>query len=83
MAHPPVQPAPPNPAHRLALLLIDVNKGFFDPRGSLYYPAVTEVVAPLREVLQTARAHQRLVVHAREWHDPNLPDFEWQKVPPH
>jgi nicotinamidase-related amidase len=76
-------PRAPNPAHRLALLLIDVDNAFFDPRGSLYYPAVNEVLGPLRELLNTAREHERLVVHAREWHNPNQPDFEWYKVPVH
>jgi nicotinamidase-related amidase len=83
MAHPRIQPKLPDPAHRLSLLLVDVNNAFFDPRGSLHYPAVGEVLGPLRELLETARQHNRLIVYAREWHDPNLADFEWQKVPAH
>jgi nicotinamidase-related amidase len=83
MAHPRLQPKSPDLEHRLALLLVDVNNAFFDPRGSLYYPTVNEVLGPLRELLETARQHDRFVVYAREWHDPDLPDFEWQKVPVH
>jgi maleamate amidohydrolase len=47
-----------------ALLLVDVIRAFFDPAGVWWYPAVTEVTAPLEKLLATARANGRLVVHA-------------------
>jgi nicotinamidase-related amidase len=79
-------PAPgwqPNPRHRLALLLVDVDNAFFDPRGAFYFPGVEAVVDPLRELLAAARARGRLVVHARERHHAGLADFEGQKLPVH
>jgi hypothetical protein len=30
----------PDPRHRLALLLVDVDNAFFDPRGAFFFPAV-------------------------------------------
>jgi maleamate amidohydrolase len=73
----------PDPRHRLALILVDVNRAFFDPRGSSYYAGVEALVEPLGELLAAARASGRLVVHAREAHRPGLYDFELAKLPVH
>ncbi len=86
MSDPQRPPAPgwqPNPRHRLALLLVDVDNAFFDPRGAFYFPGVEAVIDPLRELLAAARAGGRLVVHARERHHAGLADFEGQKLPVH
>jgi maleamate amidohydrolase len=73
----------PDPAHRLALLLVDVDNAFFDPRGAFHYPEAQEVLGPLRELLAAARAAGRLVIHARDWHRPGLADFEGIELPAH
>jgi nicotinamidase-related amidase len=73
----------PDPRHRLALILVDVNRAFFDRRGSSYYPSVEDLVEPLSAVLATARQAHRLVIHAREAHRPDLYDFELAKLPVH
>ena len=73
----------PKPEHRLALLLVDVDNAFFDPRGAFHYLEAEQVLRPLQELLAAARAAGRLVVHAREWHRPDLGDFETQKLPTH
>lgn len=73
----------PDPRHQVALILVDVNRSFFDPRGSFYYPAAPEVLPPLGRLLQAARAGGRLVIHAREAHHPRLHDFELAKLPDH
>jgi nicotinamidase-related amidase len=81
------RPAPagwrPDRRHRLALLLVDVDNAFFDPRGAFYFPAAQAVIDPLRELLEAARAGGRLVVHARERHHPGLADFEGKTLPAH
>jgi maleamate amidohydrolase len=79
-------PAPgwrPNPRHRLALLLVDVDNAFFDPRGAFYFSGAEAVIDPLLELLAAARAGGRLVVHARERHHAGLADFEGRKLPAH
>ncbi len=73
----------PRAEHRLALLLVDVDNAFFDPRGIFHYREAAQVVGPLRELLAEARTAGRLVVHAREWHRPDLGDFEGYKLPAH
>lgn len=80
---PPAAGWQPNPRHRLALLLVDVDNAFFDPHGAFYFPGVAAVIDPLRELLAAARAGGRLVVHARERHHSGLADFEGQKLPVH
>lgn len=71
------------PAHRLALLLVDVNNSFFDPRGEFHYPEALAILPGLRRLLEAARAGGRLVVHAREEHWPRLADHEGRKLPGH
>lgn len=68
---------------RSALVLVDVLHAFFSPHGSLYYPAVEEVVEPLARLLAAARDRDALVVHAVERHHPGLLDFEHAVIPPH
>src|SRR5215204_1602299 len=65
---------------RTALLAIDMQRDFLDPRG--YSAAGGEDVRPLRaivprveRVLHAARALGLLVVHTREGHLPDLSDL--------
>jgi nicotinamidase-related amidase len=67
----------PDPRHCLALLLVDVDNAFFDPRGAFFYPVVEAVIGPLRELLAAARAGGRLVVHARERHHVGLTSYRF------
>jgi maleamate amidohydrolase len=66
-----------------ALILVDVIRAFFDPRGVHYYPESENVLDALRRLLERAREHDRLVVHAVERHRAGLPDFEQPKLPEH
>lgn len=66
-----------------ALLLIDVIASFFDPDGPNHWDGVEAVLNPLSELLATARARDRLVVHAVERHRPGLADFEQPVLPVH
>lgn len=66
-----------------ALVLVDVIRAFFDDDGLHHYPEVHAVEAPIRRLLDQAREHDRLVVHAVERHRPGLADFEQPKLPEH
>jgi maleamate amidohydrolase len=66
-----------------ALILVDVIAAFFEPGMPSYYPAVHDVVPPLRALLAAARASGAIVVHAVERHYPGFADFEWSKLPRH
>lgn len=76
-------PARDNAQARTALVLVDVIEAFFTPGAPTYYPEVTDALEPLRMLLDRARAHGRLVVHAVERHRPGAEDFEWAKLPRH
>jgi maleamate amidohydrolase len=66
-----------------ALILVDVTNSFFLKGMPNYYPAVDDVVAPLRELLAQARSAQKVIVHAVEQHYPGFDDYEWRKLPRH
>jgi len=69
--------------HRVALVLVDVIKAFFDPRGEFHYAEAAETLPGLQRLLEAARAGGRLVVHAHEVHRPGLADEEGGKLPQH
>jgi nicotinamidase-related amidase len=66
-----------------ALILVDVTNSFFLEGMPNFYPAATEVLAPLRALLARARTQGRIVVHAVEQHHPGFDDYEWKKLPRH
>src|SRR5919206_3086426 len=67
----------------VALVLVDVIKAFFDPRGEFYYADAEAVVPGLRRLLDAAREGGQLVVHAHEVHRRTLVDLETTKLPRH
>ncbi len=67
----------------IALILVDVIKGFFEPDGEFYNEAYGAILPSIRRLLESARTNGRLVVHARETHRPGEPDFERIKLPEH
>jgi nicotinamidase-related amidase len=71
------------PDRRLALILVDVIRGFYDPRGEFHYPEALEALVGTRTLLEAAREGGRLVVHARDVHREGIPDFEEAKLPRH
>jgi maleamate amidohydrolase len=73
----------PDPRHRLALVLVDVNNSFFDPAGAFFYPDAPLVLPAIGDLLHAARAGGRLVVHALEQHRPAINDHEWLGLPVH
>ena len=72
-----------NSRHDLALVLVDVNRSFFDTDGPFYYQGAEETLGPIKALLEAARDGGRLVVHAREAHRKGLHDFERPKLPEH
>jgi maleamate amidohydrolase len=66
-----------------ALILVDVTNSFFLEGMPNFYPAAADVLAPLRALLDKARATGRIVVHAVEQHYPGFDDYEWRKLPRH
>ncbi|GAK72984.1 isochorismatase family protein [Agrobacterium rubi TR3 = NBRC 13261] len=68
---------------KTALVFVDVINSFFEPGHPNYYPAVEEVLGPMRKLREQARASGAITVHAVERHRPEFHDFEWKKLPIH
>jgi len=67
------------PASRVALLVIDMQRDFLDPRGyaaqaGLDIAPLQAAIAPVRRLLDAARAAGMMIVHTREGHVPDLSD---------
>ncbi|MBI3530644.1 MAG: cysteine hydrolase [Betaproteobacteria bacterium] len=64
---------------RTALLVIDMQRDFLDPRGyaakaGLDIAPLQTAIAPVRKLLDAARAAGLMIVHTREGHVPDLSD---------
>ena len=64
---------------RTALLVIDMQRDFLDPRGcatkaGLDIKPLQAAIAPIRRLLDAARAAGLMIVHTREGHVPDLSD---------
>jgi nicotinamidase/pyrazinamidase len=58
-----------------ALLVVDVQNDFADPRGSLFVPEGDRVVGVANEAIRTAREAGALVVATQDWHPEHTPHF--------
>ena len=69
------------PAPRgMALIVIDMQRDFLDPRGYVALSGVDvtllrRTIEPVQRLLAAARAAQVLVIHTREGHRPDLSDL--------
>jgi len=60
---------------RTALVVVDVQNDFADPRGSLAVRGGETVIARLNEELRRAREAGALVVYTQDWHPESTPHF--------
>jgi nicotinamidase/pyrazinamidase len=58
-----------------ALLVVDVQNDFADPKGSLYVQGGEEVVPIINREIGRARAAGVPVVYTKDWHPPETPHF--------
>ena len=69
----PAAPDAMGPDH--ALIVVDMQHDFADPRGSLYVRGAEEIVAPINQAIDDAEAAGALVVHTQDWHPEQTPHF--------
>jgi nicotinamidase/pyrazinamidase len=60
---------------RTALIVVDVQNDFADPRGSLYVEGGEETVPIINELVAGARDDGALVAYTRDWHPEVTPHF--------
>ena len=58
-----------------ALLVVDVQNDFADPKGSLFVQGGDAVVPRINEQIQLAAAGFALIVYTQDWHPPSTPHF--------
>jgi nicotinamidase/pyrazinamidase len=58
-----------------ALIVVDVQNDFADPRGSLAVRGGEQVVEPINGEIDDARAAGAVVVYTQDWHPEHTPHF--------
>lgn len=58
-----------------ALIVVDVQNDFADPRGSLYVRGGEGVIPFINAEIEKAKAAGALVVYSKDWHPPSTPHF--------
>jgi len=61
---------------KAALIVVDVQNDFADPRGSLYVRDGEAVVQIINEQVKAARIVGALVVYTQDWHPTSTPHFQ-------
>lgn len=59
-----------------ALVVVDMQNDFADPRGSLFVAGGDAIVGPINALMRSARAAGATVVLTQDWHPPATPHFE-------
>jgi len=60
---------------RTALIVVDMQNDFADPRGALYVRGGEDVLPVANAEIAEARAAGALVVYTQDWHPPSTPHF--------
>ena len=58
-----------------ALLVVDLQNDFADPRGSLYVRGGEDIVPLANAHVRRARAAGAMVIYTQDWHPPHTPHF--------
>ncbi len=59
-----------------ALVVVDIQNDFADPKGSLYVSGGEEVVPVVNREIEQARRAGALVVYTQDWHPESTPHFQ-------
>jgi nicotinamidase/pyrazinamidase len=73
----PTPPTPQRPRYDTwtALVVVDVQNDFADPRGGLAVAGATGILTALEGEIAAARAAGSLVVYTQDWHPADTPHF--------
>jgi nicotinamidase/pyrazinamidase len=61
---------------KAALMVVDVQNDFADPRGSLYVKDAEAVIPIINEQVDAARTAGAFIVYTQDWHPPSTPHFK-------
>ncbi len=58
-----------------ALLVVDLQNDFADPRGSLYIEGASELIAPANAYVRLAKQAGAMIGYTQDWHPAHTPHF--------
>jgi nicotinamidase/pyrazinamidase len=61
---------------KAALIVVDVQNDFADPKGSLYVRDADAVIPIINEQVDAARTAGAFIVYTQDWHPPSTPHFK-------
>ncbi len=68
------------PAERSAVIVVDMQNDFVDPKGALFVPDAPKTVPAIVRLLSKAREAGVPVFYTQDWHDEEDPEFAiWGK----
>lgn len=77
---------PPRPesltleAGKTALIIVDMQNDFVNPRGSLYVKNSEKIIPNIRRILDKAKTRNAIIVYTQDWHPEDSPEFKiWPK----
>jgi len=59
-----------------ALLVVDMQNDFVDPRGRLFVPSAPDSVPRVKLLIERARSSKVPVLYTQDWHLPDDPEFK-------
>jgi nicotinamidase/pyrazinamidase len=62
--------------NKTALIVVDVQNDFADPRGNLHVPDGASIIPKINQEIQRARSAGATVVYTQDWHPESTPHFE-------
>jgi nicotinamidase/pyrazinamidase len=62
--------------NKTALIVVDVQNDFADPRGNLHVPGGASIIPTINQEIQRARSAGATVVYTQDWHPESTPHFE-------
>ena len=63
-------------ASETALVIVDMQNDFVDPKGALYVPTAEKTIEPIKKLIQKFRDKNALIIYTQDWHMKDDPEFK-------
>lgn len=64
------------PSERTALIIVDMQNDFVDPKGKLYVSTAQKTISAIKKLLEKARKSNVLIIFTQDTHYPGDPEFK-------
>jgi nicotinamidase-related amidase len=62
-------------SRKTAIIIVDMQNDFVDPKGKLYVPQASKTIQPIKKLLEKAKNAGVPVIYTQDWHIPGDPEF--------